>query len=57
MTSYVKSDYNKLISTSKYKKVFEATIYSQFRSYFNIQKIFIFLLLAQENKVVIKDLG
>jgi hypothetical protein len=54
MTPHVKSDYNDIVENSKYKKVFEATIYSQFRSFFNIQRIFIYMLLEKVHKVVFK---
>jgi hypothetical protein len=57
MTPHVKSDYNNVIEHSKYKRVFENTIYSQFRSYFNIQRILIYLILEKENKVTFKYLG
>ncbi|MDR2830349.1 MAG: hypothetical protein LBB45_04840 [Methanobrevibacter sp.] len=57
MTPHVKSDYNDVIFNGKYKRQFENTIYSQFRSYFNIQRILVYLILKKENKVIFKNLG
>jgi hypothetical protein len=54
MTAHVKSDYNNVIFQGKYKKLFENTIYSQFRSFFNIQRILVYLILEKEDKLVFK---
>ncbi|GMO14973.1 MAG: hypothetical protein Ta2E_05590 [Mycoplasmoidaceae bacterium] len=57
MTAHVKTDYNDIIENSSYKYLFKHTIYSKFRSYYCIQRIFIYFLLGKQNKVVFKYLG